>query len=305
MKKLITASSHSSFEELRNGYHDRLFDGEGCPYLSSSTIKNLFKESWSKDTAATKIGERVHDMFCKMANGKDYLIVKAKKRKNSKAYVEELAEYEATATEEGKILELCNQTDYDSLKPSYNVAKKFFSSIKFAKKEAEAMAFVTAKEIAEIDIKSLSPEFIAMHHWIVESKCGVKCAADLIVTPIGSKQHKIYDYKRSAKRNPTDLTWQIHNLNYAFSVFFYRYVLELIGHKTNPLCTLLMLTDLDIPIQFDIDTTDHKIYETYVAPILAKPYIHYYKLRYALMEGNKVFTYEPPNPKLQQEIEED
>ena len=304
MDKLLTAENCKNFKELRKGYHDRLFDAEGCPFLSSTTVKSLFNKSWSKDTAATLIGERVHEMLNDMANGIDFNVVSAINRKNSKAYAAEVELLEAEAKRANKKLILCNKTDFASLSPSYHVGQKFLASIKHTKKYPEAMAFVSAKEVAAVKASSLSPEFAELHEWIVKSKCGVKCAPDLLVQQLAAKQLQIYDYKRSAKRSLNEIYGQIHYLNYSFSMFYYRYVLELIGIKTNPKCILLILTDLDVPMRIEIDTADQAIYHSYVAPILTKDYADYYETRHQIMSGTHTYKFTAPSLEQIKQIEE-
>ena len=290
--KLID-TTHDEHNQTRLNYHDIKFDNDFIPYLNASYLKALHSlEIYRPPSKALTIGTKVHDLLFALATTGTYHVILQKGRKGSKETQDQAQEVADTYPEGSYII--ATKADAEILEHALKVGRQFLDTCSNAKLSPELVLFASPEDIRRA--KDIPPELLPLHEWIKASGCGVKAAIDLVVKPLGSTIHRIYDYKRTAKTTIPDILQQFHSLNYPFSMIFYRYVLALHGVEVDPIITLNALCpDLPAILPIQIDTSQPQIIDKYLTPMLHLPFMELKNNTESLYSGDPIQTIVTPN----------
>lgn len=235
---------------IKSQYHSDIHY-KGDKYASSSYIKAMRRGSWFGGSNSSKIGQEIHEMFENILNGHQHHIEEQVAQKGSKKYVKQLADLEELLPK-GRF-SLCTKSNYSKMMERQHQIKLWL------KPRPELQGGMTEYLIFESlhpdGRQFLGPQEERLAAWLEAGGVNlVKCAIDY-VTCVGARGNVIVDWKTTSQDNVRSIYWDTFNLDYIFSIMYYRMCLQLTSIACVPESYLVFFPTGGVgPITLEIDT---------------------------------------------------
>ena len=253
-------SGTTDYEILSKEYFGETHDSNNHVHHSSSHIKKMATQSWFSGSAATQIGQKIHGMLEDMLAGKSHDVVLQEGAKNTAKY---LAQKQAL-DERGLPYTLCTKTDYGKLVARKKQTQGLVRSLSAIDVAVEPIVLVDQEVVEKTQDKS------PLLQWA--RAVAMKARPDLLIKQVDGS-FVLADWKTTSERSLSGILKQLSQMDYVFSLCWYRDALRCLGVDVQSKVKFYFLPDDQdmgyIPITVNLD--DPEIYAHLVAKVTSTP----------------------------------